>query len=567
MNNKNIINGNLKKLNPLGQFCINLGMIPTSYTEAMTYEEQILWLCNFYDTEILPVVNNNTELTQEAITQFNELYNYTHNYFNNLDIQDEINNKLDQMAADGTLEAIISKYIKTIEDSVKNSYIYDEIETTEFFNETNNTHYYVTHVPNKDKNGNLIKLKHGFAKDNTTAQCIADETARSFSKRHANTFTINASIYGVNPQYENYNHILGLIINNGQVISNYNFEGIEDTSQINILGVLPDNTLKVYPNNTSATTILNDGVETTFVAFNTLMQNGVILTESESLYQWNILGQNTTTKDFYFICCNGKDINSEKGMSQLELVNILKSYGCDFAYRLDQGGSTSLIHNHIMINQPSDNYGRTERLIPDYIYFGKELQTTIDYNVNEMYKKIGDNKNLSNNAMQKGRYFQETNVPHTKWNNLSPTYLGGMQLEYVNNGTEDSAIVLSPNAAPKSLNIYDMEQDKTILRINPLTKLISFENDNLASIFEINKVITDINDVTTTGIVGCPGTTANIPVSGINFIVFTLRTAQLGYIQIAIPCRQNMTLTPLYIRYATIGNIGAWYKFPDLISL
>lgn len=118
MNKENPINGNFKKLNPLGQFCINLGMIPTSYTEAMTYEEQILWLCNFYNTEILPVVNNNTELTEEAITKFNELYTYVHDYFDNLDVQDEINQKLDNMVADGTLETLIMKYIQKI-DNVK----------------------------------------------------------------------------------------------------------------------------------------------------------------------------------------------------------------------------------------------------------------------------------------------------------------------------------------------------------------------------------------------------------------------------------------------------------------
>lgn len=111
MNNQNPINGNFKKLNPLGQFCINLGMIPTSYTEAMTYEEQILWLCNFYNTQILPVVNNNSNLTEEAITKFNELYNYVTNYFNNLDVQDEINKKLDEMVEDGTLEKIINEQI------------------------------------------------------------------------------------------------------------------------------------------------------------------------------------------------------------------------------------------------------------------------------------------------------------------------------------------------------------------------------------------------------------------------------------------------------------------------
>ena len=42
---------------------------------------------------------------------FVELQNYVNNYFENLDVQDEINNKLNEMATDGTLDEIIGKYI------------------------------------------------------------------------------------------------------------------------------------------------------------------------------------------------------------------------------------------------------------------------------------------------------------------------------------------------------------------------------------------------------------------------------------------------------------------------
>lgn len=45
------------------------------------------------------------------IEQFNTLYNYVHDYFDNLDVQREVNNKLDEMAGDGTLEALISTHI------------------------------------------------------------------------------------------------------------------------------------------------------------------------------------------------------------------------------------------------------------------------------------------------------------------------------------------------------------------------------------------------------------------------------------------------------------------------
>lgn len=57
-------------------------------------------------------LSKNTKTTvEDYINQFNELHDYVHDYFDNLDVQEEINNKLDVMAGDGTLEEIINQEI------------------------------------------------------------------------------------------------------------------------------------------------------------------------------------------------------------------------------------------------------------------------------------------------------------------------------------------------------------------------------------------------------------------------------------------------------------------------
>lgn len=64
--------------------------------------------------EINKVINNvNTlgEQVENVTDAFINLENYINNYFNNLDIQEEINNKLDEMAESGELGEIISQYI------------------------------------------------------------------------------------------------------------------------------------------------------------------------------------------------------------------------------------------------------------------------------------------------------------------------------------------------------------------------------------------------------------------------------------------------------------------------
>jgi hypothetical protein len=55
-------------------------------------------------------VNNTKDELEDA---FNNLDDYVRNYFANLDVQDEINNKLDQMLEDGVLEQIIEQFLQS----------------------------------------------------------------------------------------------------------------------------------------------------------------------------------------------------------------------------------------------------------------------------------------------------------------------------------------------------------------------------------------------------------------------------------------------------------------------
>lgn len=50
---------------------------------------------------------------EDYIEQFNTLKDYVENYFDNLDVQEEINNKLDDMVEQGTLQEIITSYLNS----------------------------------------------------------------------------------------------------------------------------------------------------------------------------------------------------------------------------------------------------------------------------------------------------------------------------------------------------------------------------------------------------------------------------------------------------------------------
>lgn len=105
---------NVENLKPFPKFCYTIGMIPTSYKESLTYEEQLIWFCSFLQDTVIPTVNNNGNAVQELQNLYIELKSYVDTYFENLDVQNEINIKLDKMAENGTLLNLIKPYINPL---------------------------------------------------------------------------------------------------------------------------------------------------------------------------------------------------------------------------------------------------------------------------------------------------------------------------------------------------------------------------------------------------------------------------------------------------------------------
>lgn len=95
---------NVEKIKPSGIFTNYIyKAIPLAFDESMSYYETLCGVLSLLKTQE-EVVNNNADLLAEL-----ELY--VKNYFTDLNVQTEINNKLDQMAQDGTLAQIINEQI------------------------------------------------------------------------------------------------------------------------------------------------------------------------------------------------------------------------------------------------------------------------------------------------------------------------------------------------------------------------------------------------------------------------------------------------------------------------
>ena len=78
-----------------------------------TFQELGTDLVNAYNS-LVDAVNLAIGEFEDSITaDFNTLHDYVYSYFDNLDVQEEINNKLDEMAQDGTLQEIIADYLNS----------------------------------------------------------------------------------------------------------------------------------------------------------------------------------------------------------------------------------------------------------------------------------------------------------------------------------------------------------------------------------------------------------------------------------------------------------------------
>ena len=96
-------NNDFKILKPFKLWCMeNFPFIEADFDAITNYE----LLC-----KIVEYLNNTMSDVNILGENFIDLKEYVYNYFDNLDITEDINNKLDEMAEDGTLARIINEEI------------------------------------------------------------------------------------------------------------------------------------------------------------------------------------------------------------------------------------------------------------------------------------------------------------------------------------------------------------------------------------------------------------------------------------------------------------------------
>ena len=99
----------------------NFPFIEADFDALNTY--QLLCKVVEYLNKVIKSQNETNENVVRLQENFVELQNYVEHYFDNLDVQEEINNKLDQMAEDGQLTELITAYL-----NLKSQLCFDSVD-------------------------------------------------------------------------------------------------------------------------------------------------------------------------------------------------------------------------------------------------------------------------------------------------------------------------------------------------------------------------------------------------------------------------------------------------------
>lgn len=197
---------------------------------------------------------------------------------------------------------------------------------------------------------------------NTFGSNITQTTSQMAAANNA-ILAINGDYYGANKR--------GYVIKNGVLYRDTVRQG-DDTQD---LAIYSDGSFAIVDETeVTAQELVDSGVVQLFAFGPSLLENGEVqVSASDEVSRAKSNNPRTAIgiiDDLHYmiVVADGRTSESE-GLSLLELAELMESYGCVTAYNLDGGGSSTMVFNGIVVNQPTTNGNQiTERAVSDIVY-------------------------------------------------------------------------------------------------------------------------------------------------------------------------------------------------------
>ena len=198
--------------------------------------------------------------------------------------------------------------------------------------------------------------------NNTYGRNITDTTSDMAEENNA-VLAINGDYYGARQS--------GYVIRNGVVYRNQGSNG-ED------MVISKDGTLSFISESDTTTDSLLQKQAWQVLSFGpVLVENGeVAVTENDEVGM--AMASNprtaigTVAKNHYLFVVSDGRTSESAGLSLYELANFMKSLGATNVYNLDGGGSSTMVFQGEVVNNPTTNGNKiSERAVSDILYIGK----------------------------------------------------------------------------------------------------------------------------------------------------------------------------------------------------
>ena len=241
----------------------------------------------------------------------------------------------------------------------ENSYQDENISINITTKVVDNTTVYIADVVLSDADF----LKTAFARD-TFGTNVTEKTSAQAEAKGA-ILAVNGDFYGADKK--------GYVIKNGTIYR----DSVRDDAEYDDLVVYEDGSFGIInEKNISAQQLVENGAVQLFAFGPALVENGEVVV-GESTEVGKAMASNPRTAigiidelHYVFVVADGRSSESE-GLSLYELAQVMKDLGCETAYNLDGGGSSTMYFNGQVINKPTTS-GRSikEREVSDIVYIG-----------------------------------------------------------------------------------------------------------------------------------------------------------------------------------------------------
>ncbi|MBG0783490.1 MAG: phosphodiester glycosidase family protein [Anaerolineaceae bacterium] len=307
------------------------------------------------DTFVLADEITIVDASSANTTIFTDLENETNTSSTESDTPDE--------AVAGNSEVIVTEETEaTVQEPVIADYSYRDanIQITIEIIRQYDTDIYIADVVISD----IAYLKTALA-NNTFGRNIK-ETTSDMSAEHDAILAINGDYYGFRS--------LGFVLRNGVL-----YQGTARSETSEALVINADGTFEVVNEaNANAQALYNDGALQIFSFGPGLIEDGEISVTSSSEVSHSMTSNPRTAigmidaLHYIFVVSDGRTSQSA-GLTLLQLAEVMQEYGCTVAYNLDGGGSSTMVFNGEVINNPTDGRSFGERKVSDIIYIGGSL--------------------------------------------------------------------------------------------------------------------------------------------------------------------------------------------------